>query len=132
MRTAETLPTIVDVLFGGGIFALAALALWIFCIIDVATTDESEMRNLPKMVWLLLVVFLMDIGSIAWLIAGRPHGKSFAIASDTAAPRANVAPPDASSTIVHEREEAARLRMWEEQLRRREEEVRRREAEGGE
>ena len=114
-------------LFGGGIFALAAIALWIFCIIDVITTEEVEMRNLPKMVWLVIVVFLGAIGSVAWLIAGRPQGKSFRIAEDAAGPRTSLAAPDASSAIVNEREEAARLRMWEEQLRRREEELRRKE-----
>jgi hypothetical protein len=116
------------VLFGGGVFALAALALWIFCIIDVITTDEVEMRNLPKMVWLLLTIFLGAVGGIAWLIAGRPQGKSFQIANDGTVPRGGFVPPsDASSSIVHDREEASRLRMWEEQLRRREEELRRRE-----
>ena len=47
------------------------LALWIFCIIDVITTDESQMRNLPKLAWLAIVLLLPDIGSIAWLVAGR-------------------------------------------------------------
>ena len=121
-------------LFGGGIFALAAIALWIFCIIDAITTDEVEMRNLPKMVWLLIVIFLGSIGGIAWLIAGRPQGKSFRIAEDgsVARPGAVPPPPDGSSAIVHDREEAARLRMWEEQLRRREDELRRREQKEGE
>lgn len=54
-----------------GAFGLLLLGVWIFCIIDVITTPESECRNLPKIVWLLLVVILADIGSIAWLIAGR-------------------------------------------------------------
>jgi hypothetical protein len=36
-------------------------------------------------------------------------------------------PDNSLSPIVREREEAARLRVWEEQLRRREEELRRRE-----
>ena len=57
-------------LFEGG-FALIALAVWIFCIIDVITTPEGECRNLPKTVWLIVVVLLMDVGSIAWLVAGR-------------------------------------------------------------
>jgi hypothetical protein len=29
-------------------------------------------RNLPKGVWVLLVIVLFDIGAIAWLILGRP------------------------------------------------------------
>lgn len=55
-----------------GALALLAIAIWVFCIIDVITTPEGECRNLPKFGWLILVIILMDIGSIAWLIAGRP------------------------------------------------------------
>ncbi len=29
-------------------------------------------RNLPRMVWLILVIILPDIGAIAWLALGRP------------------------------------------------------------
>jgi hypothetical protein len=57
-------------LFDGGL-ALIAFAVWIFCIIDVITTPEGQCRNLPKLVWLLLVILLVDVGSIAWLVAGR-------------------------------------------------------------
>jgi hypothetical protein len=56
--------------FDGGL-ALIAFAVWVFCIIDVITTPESESRNLPKLLWLLIVVMLLDVGSIAWLVAGR-------------------------------------------------------------
>lgn len=57
-------------LFDGGL-ALIAFAVWIFCIIDVITTPDELCRNLPKLVWLLLVILLMDVGSVAWLVAGR-------------------------------------------------------------
>lgn len=59
------------VLFEG--FGLILLALWIFCVFDVITTDEHACRNLPKMAWLLIVLILPDIGSIMWLIAGSPR-----------------------------------------------------------
>ena len=45
--------------------------MWIFCIIDVITTPADQVRNLPKLVWVLVVVLLADIGSVAWLVAGR-------------------------------------------------------------
>jgi hypothetical protein len=56
-----------------GLGALVVLGLWIFCLIDVITTDESLCRNLGKTMWLILVLFLPAIGSIAWLVAGRPQ-----------------------------------------------------------
>jgi hypothetical protein len=58
-------------LFFDGALALLAFAVWVFCIIDVITTPEDQCRNLPKLVWLLLVIILVDVGSIAWLVAGR-------------------------------------------------------------
>lgn len=54
-----------------GAFGLVMLGLWLFCIIDVITTDAAHCRNLPKLAWLLLVIVLIDLGSIAWLVAGR-------------------------------------------------------------
>ncbi len=48
------------------------LVLCIFCVVDVITTREGEARHLPKWVWLVLVLFFPLVGSIAWLVAGRP------------------------------------------------------------
>src|SRR5262245_34770139 len=62
-------------LFFDGFAGLALLGLWLYCILDVITTDESLCRHLPKPVWLLLVLVLPDIGSIVWLIAGRPQAR---------------------------------------------------------
>jgi hypothetical protein len=56
--------------FDGGL-ALIAFAVWVFCIIDVITTPDADCRNLPKFVWLMIVILLPDVGSIAWLVAGR-------------------------------------------------------------
>jgi hypothetical protein len=59
------------VLFFDGGVALIFFAVWVFCIIDVITTPEDAVRNLPKLVWLFIVILLADVGSIAWLVAGR-------------------------------------------------------------
>jgi hypothetical protein len=58
-------------LFFDGALGLLMLGLWIFCIIDVITTPDGDCRNLPKLVWLLIVLIVPDIGSIVWLVAGR-------------------------------------------------------------
>lgn len=50
------------------------MLLWVFCLIDVITADDGGLRYLPKMVWLLLVVFIPLAGSLVWLVAGRPVG----------------------------------------------------------
>ena len=54
-------------------FGLLIMLLSIFCLIDVITADDSGIRHLPKMVWLLLVIVLPLAGSIAWLVVGRPE-----------------------------------------------------------
>jgi hypothetical protein len=54
------------------LFGLVTLALWIFSLVEVIGTDEAAMRNLPKVGWLLIVLFFPFAGSVAWLVAGRP------------------------------------------------------------
>ena len=60
-----------------GFFGVVLLGLWIYAIFDVISTPEGAARNLPRMMWLAIVIFLPDIGSIAWLLLGRPSTKSF-------------------------------------------------------
>lgn len=60
-----------------GLAGVVLLGLWIYAIFDVISTPEGAARNLPKIMWLAIVVFLPDIGSIAWLLLGRPSTKSF-------------------------------------------------------
>ena len=57
-----------------GVGLLLVVALWIFCLVDVIVSKEDECRNLPKLLWLLIVLMLPDIGSVLWLIVGRPRG----------------------------------------------------------
>lgn len=59
-------------LFLRGGLGLFLLVLWVFCIVDVIMTDESRVRNMPKGLWLVVVLLLPDIGSILWLVAGHP------------------------------------------------------------
>jgi len=56
------------------IAAIITLALMIFSIIDCSHTAENNIRSLPKWAWLVIIIFVPAIGSIAWIIAGRPKG----------------------------------------------------------
>jgi hypothetical protein len=60
--------------FGGGL-GLIFVALWIFCVVDAITTPEDQVRNLPKLAWVFIVLLFLDIGAIAWLVGGRPWTK---------------------------------------------------------
>lgn len=71
--------------FGGGILGLIFILIWAYAILDVITTDSSDCRNLPKFAWLIIVILLPEIGSLAWFLAGRPQRVRYRPAS-TAAP----------------------------------------------
>jgi hypothetical protein len=51
---------------------LLAVAFLLYCVLDVVRSRDDEIRNLPRMVWLALVVLLPVLGGVVWLIAGRP------------------------------------------------------------
>lgn len=51
---------------------VVGFALMVFCVVDIIGTPAHKARNLPKVWWLLLVLFFPLVGSIAWLAAGRP------------------------------------------------------------
>lgn len=52
------------------------LAFSIYCLIDVVRSESSEVRGLPKLVWVLLVLLFPLAGGIAWFVAGRPRGST--------------------------------------------------------
>ncbi|WP_327067470.1 PLD nuclease N-terminal domain-containing protein [Kitasatospora sp. NBC_01250] len=55
---------------------LVVLLLWVWAFIDCLTTPEQEVRHLPKVVWILLILFFGEVllGPLAWLLAGRRRG----------------------------------------------------------
>jgi hypothetical protein len=61
------------VLLADGVLAAVGIVLLIYCVLEIISTPETAVRNLPKLVWLLLVIVLPLVGSIAWLVAGRPQ-----------------------------------------------------------
>ncbi|MFC4058682.1 PLDc N-terminal domain-containing protein [Planomonospora corallina] len=56
------------------LLGLAVLAFWLYCLFDVITTPDEEVRYLPKILWVLVVVLLAMIGGLFWLLLGRPLG----------------------------------------------------------
>ncbi|MEV6012148.1 PLD nuclease N-terminal domain-containing protein [Streptomyces sp. NPDC051976] len=117
---------------------LLVLALWIYAFVDCLNTPEQEVRGLPKVVWVLIILFFGEvlIGPIAWLAAGKRRGP---VTAATGTPlegyqdrrREWVAPddnPDFLRSLKEEnKKDEAMLKDWEADLRRREEELRRRE-----
>jgi len=52
---------------------LLVLVLEVFCVIDVIQSREEDVRHLPRIGWLILILLFPLVGSIAWLVAGRPQ-----------------------------------------------------------
>lgn len=53
---------------------LIVMILWIVCLVDVIVADEHAVRGIPKIGWAIVVVLLPLLGSVLWLVAGRPEG----------------------------------------------------------
>ncbi|WP_327325381.1 PLD nuclease N-terminal domain-containing protein [Streptomyces sp. NBC_01210] len=120
---------------------LLVLALWIYAFIDCLNTPEQEVKHLPKVVWIIIVLLFGEvlIGPVAWLVAGRAR-KVSADGSTSSERHRNrtewVAPDDNPDFLKSLKDEAAPskevkdealLKDWEADLRRREEELKRRE-----
>jgi Phospholipase_D-nuclease N-terminal len=56
-----------------GFVAVALFLFWIWALLDCIATDSALCRNLPKPMWIILVLILPDIGALVWLLLGRPE-----------------------------------------------------------
>lgn len=61
----------------GGLFFL----FWVWAVLDVISMDSILVRNLPKPTWVMLVLFIPVVGSVAWLAVGRPVNAGFSAGS---------------------------------------------------
>jgi 2-polyprenyl-6-methoxyphenol hydroxylase-like FAD-dependent oxidoreductase len=122
------------VLYGTGALLVAELVLVVYCVLNIITTPEPQVRNLPKVLWLVLVLVFPLVGGIAWLVAGRPQGPAPSVPykGNRAVPaeydrpgRATAAAPDDDEAFLRRLRERA-----EEQRRKAEQERRARENEG--
>ncbi|WP_460068421.1 PLD nuclease N-terminal domain-containing protein [Streptomyces sp. YKOK-I1] len=112
---------------------LLVLALWIYAFIDCLNTPEEEVRGLPKVVWVLIILLFGEVlvGPVAWLVAGKVRGGP--AGGGAAGGGKWVAPDDNPEFLKSLKDEKARndeqlLKDWEDDLRRREEELKRRES----
>ncbi len=50
----------------------AWLGLLIFALLDIDRSPPAAVRGLPPQMWLLVVVLVPIVGSVAWIAVGRP------------------------------------------------------------
>lgn len=69
------------------VFTVASLLLLVFALVDVIRSEDWQIKHLPKMAWILIIIFLPLIGSILWLVIGKDRGEQSSESLFRAAPR---------------------------------------------
>ncbi|WP_406067002.1 PLD nuclease N-terminal domain-containing protein [Micromonospora sp. NBC_01638] len=115
---------------------LVQIVLAVCALISCLSAEEGQIRALPRIAWVLIILFFPLVGSIAWFIAGRepssgapkgwPGGPGPA---ERQRPRP-LAPDDDPEFLRSMQDRAKQqdqelFRRWEEDLRRREDDLRR-------
>jgi hypothetical protein len=57
------------------VISAVTFLLLVGALVDVITRDDSQVKYMPKIVWVLLIVFLPLIGSVLWLLVGREYSR---------------------------------------------------------
>jgi len=127
------MPRVIALLF------LANIALIVIALINCLSADADDVRALPKIAWVFIILLFSPIGPIIYLVAGRPlssaprpgtwrPGNGF---PEAQRPRRQIAPdddPDFLKGLAKQNtDDTELLKRWEEDLRRREEEIKKRE-----
>lgn len=63
------------------VFSVLVLAATIFTLVNVITTDQSRIRYLDKVVWVILVILVPLIGMILWWLVGRERNDTSEVSS---------------------------------------------------
>ncbi len=105
---------------------VVAFALLVYCLIDCIQADERRVRNLPRLLWMVVIVAVPVVGPIAWLVAGRPQWQAPWRTPEQ--PTRSAAPDDDQEFLASIRASDTRheemLAEWEAQLRERERRLR--------
>lgn len=97
---------------------LIVLAVWIHAFVDCVNTPEDQVRHLPKIVWLLIVVLFgaVLVGPLLWFLTGSPRRapivRSADRATDGGTPREQVRwiAPDDNPEFLRSLGEANRMK----------------------
>jgi hypothetical protein len=109
----------------------------IWALIECIQADDTEIRHLPKIWWILIILFFWAIGAVAWFTAGRPRGSARRGAPWPSGPtsgfpgyeRPRPLAPDDDPNFLRDLKRSnddheQMLKRWEEDLKRRERDLR--------
>ena len=54
---------------------LVGLGMTIYALIEAIQTEATQVRHLPKLIWIGLILLFPWAGAIAWFIAGKQRGQ---------------------------------------------------------
>jgi hypothetical protein len=88
------------------VISAVLFALLVGALVDIILRRDDQVKHLPKIVWVLLVVFLPLIGSILWFTIGREYSQPIDLGTfgdprrreRAARPSASAAAPRAKTT----------------------------------
>ncbi|MFF4881086.1 MULTISPECIES: PLD nuclease N-terminal domain-containing protein [unclassified Micromonospora] len=120
----------------GVLLFLVQIVLAVCALISCLSAEEGQIRALPRIAWVLIILFFPLIGSIAWFLAGRVPSAGTRKAGPagngrTGRQRPRPLAPDDDPEFLRSVQDRAQqqdqelFRRWEEDLRRREDDLRR-------
>ncbi|KNY06294.1 MULTISPECIES: PLDc N-terminal domain-containing protein [unclassified Microbacterium] len=56
--------------------SILVVALMVFALVDIIRRDDAQVRFLPKLAWIIIVILLPLIGSILWFTIGREYSEA--------------------------------------------------------
>ncbi|MDT0300540.1 PLD nuclease N-terminal domain-containing protein [Streptomonospora wellingtoniae] len=74
-----------------GLITLLTIVVWVYAFFDALTSPAAGVRNLPKILWLIIIALFTPVGPLLWLFLGRPREPD---APEPAAPTAQTASLD--------------------------------------
>ncbi len=101
----------------GVVFSVVIVVLLFGALADIITIDESRVKHLPRMWWIIIVILMPLIGSALWFIVGRQYAGIQHRASTADTHRQRMVPVDsAPSSDFAVRDTAAELAALEREI----------------
>ncbi|WP_295033838.1 PLD nuclease N-terminal domain-containing protein [uncultured Microbacterium sp.] len=57
----------------GLVFSILVLVLTVGALIDIITRRDDQVKHLPKVFWIILVIIVPLAGSLIWFLVGREY-----------------------------------------------------------